>query len=72
LFFEVGASALEFQRGGAERFGDIFVHGQALEVRGVEHGEHVQGDVERRFGVVEEIADESVDGAPVRWHSRPE
>jgi len=60
LFFEVGASALEFQRGGAERFGDIFVHGQALEVRGVEHGEHVQGDVERRFGVVEEIADDGV------------
>jgi hypothetical protein len=60
LFFEFGAGALEFIGGGAEGFGDVFVAAEFFEVDGVDDGEKVEGDVERSFGVVEEVADDVV------------
>ena len=56
----LNASTLELESGGAESFGDIFVGGEALEVLGVDHGKDVERDVERRFGIVEEVADDRV------------
>ena len=51
---------MELESCGAERFRDVFVGCEFLEVRGVKHGEHVEGNVERRFGIVHEIADNGV------------
>ena len=60
LFFELRAGALELDGRGAESFGNVFVGGEALEVHGVEHGKHVHGDIKRRLGIVDEIADNGV------------
>ena len=60
LLFEISAGALELDGRGAESFGNVFVGGEALEVDGVEHGKHVHGDVKRRLGIVDEIADHGV------------
>src|SRR5204863_4891820 len=56
LFLEVGPRALEFHGCGAESLRNVLIGGEALEVDGVEHGEHVKGDVQRRLGIVDEIA----------------
>src|SRR5258708_36385500 len=57
LLFEFRARALEFHGRGAESFGNVLVGGEAVEIDGVEHGGHVDGDVERRLGIVDEVAD---------------
>src|SRR5205814_8213857 len=46
LFLEVGPRALEFHGRSAESFRNVFIRREALEVDGVEHGEHVKGDVQ--------------------------
>jgi len=51
---------LEFHGGGTQRFGNILVGGEALQILSVKHGEHVESDVEGRFGIVDEIADDDV------------
>jgi hypothetical protein len=51
---------VELESCGAERFRDVLVGCEFLEVSGVEHGEHVEGNIERRFGIVHEIADDGV------------
>src|SRR4029077_11835302 len=60
LFLELGARALELHGCGAESFRNVLIAGKALQVNGVEHGKHVQGDVERRLGIVDEVADDSI------------
>ena len=60
LFFLFGAGALEFEGGGTQSLGNVFVGGEALEVHGVQDREHVESDVERRFGVVDQVADHGV------------
>jgi len=60
LAFLFGAGAHQLGGGGAEGVGDIFVHGKLFEVDGIEEGKHVEGNVERSFGIVHEIADDDV------------
>src|SRR5260370_35992654 len=60
LFPEFNTRALELHGRGAESFGNILVGGEAFEVHGVEHGKHVQGNVERSFWIVDEVADNRI------------
>jgi hypothetical protein len=60
LLLAFSALALEFESRGAKCFRNVFVHGELLEVDGVDHGEQVERDVEGKFGVVDEIADDRV------------
>jgi hypothetical protein len=56
LFLQVGASANELSSGSAQSFGDVFVNGELFEVGGVKQRKHVQGYVQRAFGIVHQVA----------------
>ena len=51
---------MELESCGAERLRDVLVGCEFLEVHGVEHREHVERNVEGRFGIVHEIADDGI------------
>ena len=54
------ALTLEFVGCGAQGFGNVFVGAKFLEVERVEHGQHVQGDIQGRFGIVRQVAHDDV------------
>ena len=60
LFLEFGASAMELVGGAPQSFGNVLVRGEPLEVDGVENWKHMQADIERSLGIVDEIADDGI------------
>ena len=60
LFLEFGACAVKLVRGGAQSFGNILVRGETLQVDGVENRKHVQADIERSLGIVDQITDDCI------------
>src|SRR6266852_1474222 len=60
LFLEFEARAMELVGCGAQSFGNILVRGEALQVDGVENRKHVQADIDRSLGIVDQITDERI------------
>src|SRR6266850_4920873 len=60
LLLEFEARAMELVGGGAQSFGNIFVRGETLQVDGVENRKHVQADIDRSLGIVDEIAHDRI------------
>ena len=60
LLLEFEARAMELVGGRAQSFGNIFVRGETLQVDGVENRKHVQADIDRSLGIVDEIAHDRV------------
>src|SRR5439155_854589 len=56
LLFLFGSSTLKLRGRCAQRLRDILIGCKALEVLGIQHGQHVQGYVQRSFGIVDEMA----------------
>lgn len=60
LILGYGALALKFDGRSAKGFRDILVHGQFLEIHGIDDGKKMQGNVERQLWIVDEITDNDV------------
>src|SRR6266850_3692212 len=60
LFLEFEARAMELVGGGSQSFGNILVRSEALQVDGVENRKHVQADIERSLGIVDQITDDRI------------
>src|SRR5271165_6389898 len=60
LFFQFGARANELRGGGAQRFRDIFVRGQPLQVQRVQHGKHVERDVQWGLRIVHQVPNDYI------------
>src|SRR6266446_4455401 len=60
LFLEFEARAMELVGRGAQSLGNILVCGEALQVDGVENRKHVQADIDRSLGIVDEVADDRI------------
>src|SRR5947208_4284788 len=56
LLFLFGSSTLKLRGRCAQRLRNILIGCKALEVLGIQHGQHVQGYVQRSFGIVDEMA----------------
>src|SRR6267143_4119057 len=60
LFLEFEARAMELVGGGAQSLGNVLVRGEALQVDGVKNRQHVEADIERSLGIVDEIANDRI------------
>src|SRR5208283_4225002 len=60
LMLKFLAGALEFDSSGAERFRNIFIGAEPFEIEGIEHGKHVESDIERCFRIVHQITNDRI------------
>src|SRR2546421_562447 len=60
LFLLFRASALKFVSRGAKRLGNVLVDCEALQILRVQHGQHMQGNVQRSFRIVDQVADNDI------------